>query len=70
MLTVPRTQDASRLGAFIKGKGTSAEENLLDMVYNDLAAMHREIPGWNKDAAWYRNETVDHFGERSPHPHK
>ena len=55
MLTILRTQDAARLGASIHGKDSVAEQHLLDIVYNNLAAMH------GKTAEWYKEQTISHY---------
>lgn len=49
------TQDSARLGALMKGKGTKAEEHLMDIVYRDLALLH-EIA-----ADELRAQTIDYF---------
>lgn len=49
------TQDSSRLGALMKGKGSKAEDHLMDIVYRDLAALH------SVEADWLREQTVDYF---------
>ncbi|RPA94806.1 hypothetical protein L873DRAFT_1792715 [Choiromyces venosus 120613-1] len=49
------TQDASRLGALIKGKGTEEEKVLLDIIYKDLSEMH------GNDPQWYKDQTVDYY---------
>lgn len=63
-----RTQDASRLGADIHGNNSVPEQHLLDIVYNNLAAMHNvnNLPVTDpnyRSPQWYKDETISHFGQ-------
>jgi hypothetical protein len=53
---ITRTQDSARLGALIKGKGSKAEEHLMNIVYRDLALLH------DVEADELRAQTIDYFG--------
>ncbi len=57
------SQDALRLGTFVKGKGSLAEQRLVDLILRDLSKVHdiayEDLKSWQVDHHaynWYDNE--------------